>query len=76
MALGPDEVLKDEKNPRTLDEHDIALLMTYMRCLIFHTKTLIFRFPLHTKTLILFITDWFLVLSLRMLVNSVDGSVS
>lgn len=35
MAPEPDEELKDEKNPRPLDEDDIALLKTYVCCLLF-----------------------------------------
>lgn len=35
MAPDPDEELKDEKNPRPLDEDDIALLKTYVYCSLF-----------------------------------------
>jgi 26S proteasome regulatory subunit T1 len=34
MAPEPEDDVKDEKNPRPLDEDDIALLKTYV-CIIF-----------------------------------------
>lgn len=32
MAPEPEDEIKDEKNPRPLDEDDIALLKTYVSC--------------------------------------------
>lgn len=40
MAPDPEEEVKDEKNPRPLDEDDIALLKTYVCLLIFLPGTL------------------------------------
>lgn len=39
MAPEPEDDFKDEKNPKPLDEDDIALLKTYVSILEFPTPT-------------------------------------
>lgn len=45
MAPEPEDEIKDEKNPRPLDEDDIALLKTYVTFLL--CKTLFSAVNLH-----------------------------
>lgn len=53
MAPEPEDEIKDEKNPRPLDEDDIALLKTYVSFRLF--KTLITVIDLFRVDLLRFV---------------------